>query len=99
MFELGFERSFLIEIVLFLSFFNILLKTSVHCTLPCDSKATNCQLILSYVNKNQSSTIMKAAYKVLLYFILEQVLPQLFSFLNMATPHEFSFSSCSSLLV
>jgi len=70
------KRSFLIEILLFY----LLLKTSIHCTFPYNSKAKNCQVILSYVNKNQSSPIMKAAYNMLCCFLWNQVLPQLFSF-------------------
>jgi len=77
--DISFEtRSFLIEMLLFY----LLLKTSIQCTFHCGSKAKNCQVILSYVNKNQSSTIMKAAYNMLLYFLCKQILPRLFPFLN-----------------
>lgn len=62
--------------------FYLLFKTSIQCTFHCGSKAKNCQVILSYVNKNQSSTIMKAAYNMLLYFLCKQILPRLFPFLN-----------------
>lgn len=62
------------------AFFNPQLKTSIHCTFPCDAKAKNCQVVLSYVNINQSSTIMKAAYNMLCIFFWSRSSPSSFSF-------------------
>lgn len=62
------------------AFFNPLLKTSIHCTFPCDAKAKNCQGCSQLCEYKSVKYHYEGCLQYALYFLLKQVLPQLFLF-------------------